>query len=107
MSIAVLHSRILDAKRYRGQISSPSRIRRVAGIYWGYNVRLARSLSDALKTDPPYDLILGTSERGVPIEKVHLPTAKKRSLLMRLLFYPKESFRILFDFKFRTFLNMQ
>ncbi|VDD86629.1 unnamed protein product [Enterobius vermicularis] len=71
-----------DAKRYRGQISSPSRIRRVAGIYWGYNVRLARSLSDALKTDPPYDLILGTSERGVPIEKVHLPTAKKSRILV-------------------------
>ena len=52
----------------------------LAGLYWGYQVRAARSLREvfsghALKgdiedTEGLYDCLIGTSERGVPLEEV-------------------------------------
>ena len=35
--------------------------------YWGYTVRTASSLSEAIGTDEKYDLVIGTSERGEDI----------------------------------------
>lgn len=29
---------VLDAKKFRGEITSPANIRREAGLYWGYKV---------------------------------------------------------------------
>ena len=50
---------------------SPSEPRVLGGQYWGYNVRLAKSLG-AVFTECPYkgtyDMRIGTSERGTPID---------------------------------------
>lgn len=54
-----------------GKAVSPSEPRRQLGLYWGYSVRTANSLSDALSKGPfEYDLKLGTSERGDDVESV-------------------------------------
>ncbi|KAH8739749.1 SpoU superfamily [Cryptosporidium ryanae] len=42
------------------------------GIYWGYKVRPAKSLREAMygsEYEDGYDLIIGTSERGDPVDK--------------------------------------
>ncbi|XP_022703904.1 putative methyltransferase C9orf114 homolog isoform X2 [Varroa jacobsoni] len=47
--------------------------RREAGLYWGYQTRLAMNLSSAIAESPyqrGYDLTIGTSERGDSIEAV-------------------------------------
>jgi len=61
--------------KIRGIVVSPEEPRKAKGHYWGYNVRLASSLSDAMTGHPSweYDLMLGTSERGEIIDKVKLP----------------------------------
>ncbi|GKZ34288.1 hypothetical protein AbraIFM66950_004516 [Aspergillus brasiliensis] len=51
----------------------PSTPRAEAGYYWGYYVRLCRSLSSVFTECPydgGYDLSFGTSERGVPVSTV-------------------------------------
>ena len=52
---------------------SPDTPREEAGYYWGYQTRLASSLS-AIFTECPYDggydVSLGTSERGVPVSSL-------------------------------------
>ncbi|KAL2100050.1 hypothetical protein ACEWY4_004444 [Coilia grayii] len=54
-------------KRYRGVVVAPHVPRTEKGLYWGYTVRLASSLS-AVFTECPfkdgYDVTIGTSERG-------------------------------------------
>eukprot|EP01062_Namystynia_karyoxenos_P033420 TRINITY_DN2459_c1_g1_i4.p1 TRINITY_DN2459_c1_g1~~TRINITY_DN2459_c1_g1_i4.p1 ORF type:complete len:466 (+),score=82.71 TRINITY_DN2459_c1_g1_i4:149-1546(+) len=54
-----------SAPRPRAQVA-PTGAAAEKGLYWGYNVRTASSLSAALcpPGGPPYDLVLGTSERG-------------------------------------------
>ncbi|KAI6240840.1 hypothetical protein M3Y99_00391400 [Aphelenchoides fujianensis] len=61
-------------KHYRGRLISPKNIRNQAGIYWGYSVRIAKSLSDVFAKK--YDTIIGTSERGVPIGEAEIPRDK-------------------------------
>lgn len=57
----------------------PAAPRTEAGIYWGYTVRQANSLS-AVFTEAPYeggyDLSIGTSERGAPVAK-EFPASKR------------------------------
>lgn len=60
--------RLLDRKRFRGKVVSPKTVRSELGIYWGYTVRLAKSLHDVFSRD--YDLYIGTSERGTPLKDV-------------------------------------
>ncbi|KAK5117438.1 hypothetical protein LTR85_008823 [Meristemomyces frigidus] len=52
---------------------SPDAPREEAGYYWGYGIRQASSLS-AIFTDCPYDggydISVGTSERGVPVQTI-------------------------------------
>lgn len=46
-----------------------------AGCYWGYSVRLAKSISRAVKECPHkagYDLVIGTSSEGVEREVAEL-----------------------------------
>uniref|UniRef100_A0A914YKW3 Uncharacterized protein n=1 Tax=Panagrolaimus superbus TaxID=310955 RepID=A0A914YKW3_9BILA len=62
-------------KRYFGKLSSPKAVMEDLGIYWGYNVRLAKSLSDAMNN---YDIVIGTSERGVPIREANIPPVKNQ-----------------------------
>ncbi|KAG1663897.1 putative methyltransferase C9orf114 [Nymphon striatum] len=61
----------MSKKRWKGQVVSPSAPREKAGLYWGYNVRVVGSLSEAIKDK--YDLVIGTSERGDSVDDMELP----------------------------------
>lgn len=57
------------------------------GIPWGYAVRMAGSISEALAPPggEPYDLLIGLSERGVPYSTLPQPSAfpkYKRALVV-------------------------
>ncbi|CAC5404731.1 SPOUT1 [Mytilus coruscus] len=60
-----------EKKKWKGIVVSPSMPQKEAGLYWGYNVRLASSLG-AVFTECPYksgyDLTIGTSEKGSHID---------------------------------------
>ncbi|VEN57832.1 unnamed protein product [Callosobruchus maculatus] len=67
--------RILPEKetktKHKGVIVSPSTPRKETGIYWGYSVRIATSLSKVFSQCPykeGYDLTIGTSDKGTPVE---------------------------------------
>lgn len=54
-------------KKIKGVIVSPSRPLVETGVYWGYTVRIAKSLSDVFTKCPyedGYDLTIGTSDKG-------------------------------------------
>ena len=63
-----------------GEIVSPSAPRLESGFYWGYQVRKADSIGSIIENCPfvddneteesKYDLVIGTSERGVSHEKI-------------------------------------
>lgn len=55
----------VPGKNCYGQVVDRSQPRELDGVYWGYSVRVAESLLEAL--DDGYDLVVGTSERGTPI----------------------------------------
>ncbi|RWS31709.1 hypothetical protein B4U80_01460 [Leptotrombidium deliense] len=60
-------------KKLSGKIVSPNTPRVTAGIYWGYSVRIAKSLSDVFKHssfDEDYDLTIGTSEKGDDVDSI-------------------------------------
>ena len=60
---------------------APAAPREAGGYYWGYSVRGAGRLSDVLTECPwagGYDVVLGTSERGRPLEET-LRAAEKGS----------------------------
>ncbi|MFH4976922.1 hypothetical protein AB6A40_003631 [Gnathostoma spinigerum] len=69
------------ASHYRGEPVSSQRIRREVGIYWGYTVRLAAGLTDAM-AQGRYDVIVGTSERGKPIKDLTLPLSDSNRVLV-------------------------
>lgn len=53
---------------------APDEPREESGYYWGFNVRKAGSLSDVFTECPydgGYDVSIGTSERGVDVEKLY------------------------------------
>ncbi|XP_026482205.1 putative methyltransferase C9orf114 homolog [Ctenocephalides felis] len=56
-----------NEKKMKGLIVSPSRPRAETGVYWGYTVRIANSLSEVFTQSPykkGYDLLIGTSDKG-------------------------------------------
>lgn len=66
-------------KRIPGDIVSPSTPRLDSGFYWGYQVRRADSIGSIIENCPfadenedesKYDLVIGTSERGVSYEEI-------------------------------------
>jgi predicted SPOUT superfamily RNA methylase MTH1 len=62
-----------EEKFRKGQIVSPLTPLETTGEYWGYQVRLADSLTTAMNQSPfkeGYDLIIGTSERGKDVDDV-------------------------------------
>ncbi|KAI6188225.1 hypothetical protein M3Y98_00331500 [Aphelenchoides besseyi] len=67
-------------KPYCGRLISPKSIRNQSGIYWGYSVRIAKSLSDVFSKK--YDLIVGTSERGDAINEVEIPREKNTTKIL-------------------------
>lgn len=65
-------------KKINGFIVPPYVPRSETGVYWGYTVRLANNLTEALTQCPykdGYDLTIGTSDKGAPVD-----TIKPRSM---------------------------
>lgn len=63
----------LKSRKLKGVIVSPSEPRNDTGVYWGYTVRIAKSLSDVFLKSPyenGYDLTIGTSDKGDIIHDV-------------------------------------
>lgn len=57
----------LRSRKIKAHVVSPSQPRSETGIYWGYSVRVAASLSDIFTKSPyenGYDLTIGTSDKG-------------------------------------------
>ena len=65
-----------EGKKKRGKVVAASAPREQLGLYWGYQVRLAQNLGDVFTECPyedGYDLTIGTSERGDPVEGLEIP----------------------------------
>nr|XP_003230220.2 PREDICTED: putative methyltransferase C9orf114 homolog [Anolis carolinensis] len=65
-----------ESKTQKGTVVSSHHPRTVSGLYWGYTVRLASCLSAVFAESPftdGYDLSVGTSERGTPVDQATLP----------------------------------
>ncbi|KFM67328.1 hypothetical protein X975_04935, partial [Stegodyphus mimosarum] len=66
-------------KHYKGKVISPYVPYKYDKIYWGYNVRLAKSLSAVFSECPfkgGYDLSIGTSDKGQDVDSVTFPSFK-------------------------------
>uniref|UniRef100_A0A1B6KQ83 Uncharacterized protein n=1 Tax=Graphocephala atropunctata TaxID=36148 RepID=A0A1B6KQ83_9HEMI len=60
------------AKKSYGSVVPPSQPKTELGVYWGYSVRIAKSLSDVFTKSPyqeGYDFTIGTSDKGIAIEE--------------------------------------
>lgn len=71
-----LHRRENESKkRMRGVVVSPYTPKKETGTYWGYTVRIAKSLNEVFTRSPfdkGYDLTIGTSDKGSPIDDLNL-----------------------------------
>ncbi|KAJ8931933.1 hypothetical protein NQ314_015113, partial [Rhamnusium bicolor] len=68
-----------ESTKFKGIIVSPSTPRKETGVYWGYSVRIANSLSKVLTQCPykdGYDITLGTSDKGTSIDEFECPPYK-------------------------------
>lgn len=75
----------VKSKKLRGKIVSPSEPRKSTGIYWGYNVRIANSISQVFSQSPyqgGYDVTVGTSDKGESIHKVEAKSLKYKHMLI-------------------------
>ncbi len=74
-------------KHYSGDLVDPHEPRDSLGVYWGYEVRMAASLTAAMQGvdgRSGYDLVVGTSEHGLPIEQLQLTeNIEKKSVSSR------------------------
>lgn len=71
----------MKTKKLKGKIVSPLEPRKETGIYWGYSVRIATSLSEVFIKSPyedGYDLSIGTSDKGDPVKSL-----EKESLIYK------------------------
>lgn len=67
------------SKKLKGIIVSPSLPRSETGIYWGYTVRIANSLSKVFSQCPykeGYDVTVGTSDKGSTVDEFTCPKYK-------------------------------
>jgi predicted SPOUT superfamily RNA methylase MTH1 len=61
------HTVVEGGREYiKASVVNPLDVKRTTGRYWGYNVRVARSIEELFNKGPfgGYDLTIGTSERG-------------------------------------------
>jgi len=68
-----------NSKKLKGIVVSPSLPRSTTGIYWGYTVRIANSLSKVFSQCPykeGYDLTIGTSDKGNTVDEFECPKYK-------------------------------
>ncbi|NXP81826.1 CI114 methyltransferase, partial [Ramphastos sulfuratus] len=66
-----------EGKVRKGSVVSSQHPRTASGLYWGYSVRLASCLSAVFSECPfkeGYDLSIGTSERGSPLDQATFPS---------------------------------
>ena len=80
-----LPSSELKSKKLKGKIVSPSEPRKATGIYWGYNVRIANSISQVFSQSPypeGYDITIGTSDKGESVHEVERKSLKYKHLLI-------------------------
>ncbi|XP_050220272.1 uncharacterized protein LOC126670561 [Mercurialis annua] len=84
VTVAMGADRNLDADLPR-QVVSLSKPREEAGMYWGYRVRYASSISSMLNDSPyqgGYDHVIGTSEHGQIINSSELSLPSFRHLMI-------------------------
>lgn len=75
----------LKSKKLRGKVVPPAEPRTATGIYWGYNVRIANSISQVFSQSPypdGYDVTVGTSDRGANIYETERKSLKYNHLLV-------------------------
>jgi predicted SPOUT superfamily RNA methylase MTH1 len=75
----------LKSKKLKGKIVSPSEPRQRTGIYWGYNVRIANSISQVFSQSPyedGYDITIGTSDKGESVYSVESKSLKFKHMLI-------------------------
>nr|XP_026496787.1 putative methyltransferase C9orf114 [Vanessa tameamea] len=73
------------SKKMKGKIVSLTSPRAETGVYWGYTVRIANSLSQVFTLCPHkdgYDLTIGTSDRGTPIDDLPVNEVKYNHALI-------------------------
>ncbi|KAG5940108.1 hypothetical protein E4U59_002650 [Claviceps monticola] len=66
----------------------PQAPRTEGGYYWGYSVRKCNSLSSVFTESPyenGYDLSIGTSERGIPIQRAFPSSSNKQAKFKHML----------------------
>jgi predicted SPOUT superfamily RNA methylase MTH1 len=69
------------AKEIKAKAVNPDEPREEGGYYWGYNVRRASSLSAVFEEctyEGGYDITIGTSERGTPLESLYSASDEER-----------------------------
>lgn len=72
-------------KKLKGKVVPPSEPRRATGIYWGYNVRIASSISQVFSQSPyadGYDVTVGTSDKGQALNQVGSNSLEYNHLLI-------------------------
>lgn len=68
-----------NSKKLKGVVVSPLLPRSETGIYWGYAVRIAKSLLKVFSQCPykeGYDLTIGTSDKGSSVDEFDCPKYK-------------------------------
>lgn len=73
------------SKKLKGKVVPPSEPRRATGIYWGYNVRIANSISQVFSKSPytgGYDVTIGTSDKGENVHEVEGKSIKFKHMLI-------------------------
>ncbi|XP_037951004.1 putative methyltransferase C9orf114 [Teleopsis dalmanni] len=80
-----LNLNVENKKKLRGSLVSPDEPRRETGVYWGYTVRIAHSISEIFTKTPykdGYDLSIGTSDKGKNVQGIGKHDLKFNHLLI-------------------------
>lgn len=65
-----------NSKKLKGTVVPPTTPREETGTYWGYSVRIAKSISQVFSQCPyrdGYDITIGTSDRGSSVDDFECP----------------------------------
>lgn len=74
-----------NPKKLKGIIVPPNVPRAETGIYWGYTVKLVKNLTEVLTNcqyKGGYDLTIGTSDKGTPIDEIEAKSLEYRHCLI-------------------------
>lgn len=74
-----------NQKKLKGIIVPPNVPRAETGIYWGYNVKLVKNLTEVLTNcqyKGGYDLTIGTSDKGTSIDEIEAKSLEYRHCLI-------------------------